>query len=198
MLKFHDCRCNKCKSVIYAMLFRIYDDLEFCPKFDDVSVQLEAYKEKPYYEPLSKIYDALVNYRGCKDFVKSRMLNQSDLYIPTEKILIETDEKQHFSEARVIALENYPKDFQFDYDSKLYKSKCSLLQAKSSNSKHREEQRAWYDTIRDFLPMLRPDLVKKVVRIPLVGYPWCSLNHKDEKDRKKFKELLKSEEIWMK
>ena len=194
----HDCRCNKCKSVIYAMLFRIYDDIEFKPKFKEASVRLENYEGTRVYRSLNKIYKALQNHCKTKHFVKVKNLCESDLYIPSKKILIETDESQHFTEARLVALNNYPKGFAFSYNVNAYKQMCKKIKSKDRDPKYRDEQRAWYDSIRDFLPKICPTKVKKVIRIPLGEYKWCELNHKKEEDVAKFKKLLKSECIWRK
>ena len=194
----HNCRCNKCKSVIYAMLSRIYGDIEFKPKFKNVSVRLEDYEGSRFYRSLSKIYYALSKYHGYTDFVRSKGLNPSDLYIPKKKILIETDEVQHFTAARFFALKNYPRSFELAYNIKVYRQMCKEINAKDGAPEYRDEQRAWYDTIRDFLPRICPDQVTQVVRIPLGFYPWCSLDPNNPSDVRLFKKLLKSEEIWQK
>ena len=129
----HNCRCNKCKSVIYAMLSRIYGDIEFKPKFKNVSVRLEDYEGSRFYRSLSKIYYALSKYRGHTDFVRSKGLNPSDLYIPKKKILIETDEVQHFTAARFFALKNYPRSFELAYNIKVYRQMCKEINAKDGD-----------------------------------------------------------------
>lgn len=193
----HDCRCNLCKSVIYAMLFKIYDDVVFSPKFEDVSVELKSYEGKQFYNSLERIYNSLMDYEGCEDFIRKKTLFDSDLYIPSEKILIETDELQHFSEARLVALNKYPEGFECEYNFKAYKRMCEKVNSKGLSRKKRNVQRAWYDTIRDFLPVICSDKVKKVVRIPLGEYEWCNLSHKKLSDIAEFKRLLKSDEIWL-
>lgn len=192
----HNCRCNKCKSVIYAMLFKIYDDVVFKPKFEEASVRLEDYEGSRIYKSLSKIYSALKKYRGYTDFVHSKSLNRSDVYIPKNKILIETDEMQHFTEARLIALKSYPHSLELAYDFKAYKQMCKKINARDGDPEYRDEQRAWYDTIRDFLPKICPNQVTQVIRIPLGLYSWCSLDTNNPSDIKLFKKLLKSKEIW--
>ena len=194
----HDCRCNKCKSVIYAMFFRIYDEVEFKPKFENASVRLEDYEGKRVYQSLCKIYKALQRCHRNKSFVKVNNLCESDLYIPSRKLLIEIDELQHFTEERYIALKNYPKGFKLSYDVKAYKQMCKKIKSKDPEPKYRNEQRAWYDSVRDFLPKICPEEVKKVIRIPLGEYRWCNLDYKKDKDIAKFKRLLKSECIWRK
>lgn len=194
----HNCRCNKCKSVIYAMLMKTYGECELKTKFEGISVRLNDYDGSRNYRALCKIYKALINYRRNSKFVHSKTLNRSDLYIPSKKILFETDEAQHFTETRLIALKNYPKVFDFSYDVKAYKQMCKILDSRDSDPIYRDEQRAWYDTIRDFLPRLCPEKVSKVIRIPLGEYEWCSLDPNNPSDVRKFKRLLKAEDIWRK
>lgn len=178
------------------MLGIIYGKIELKPKFEGVSVLFEQYEGKRFFKSLSRIYIALTKYRGYTDFIHSKTLNRSDIYIPKKKILIETDEFQHFTEARLIALKNYPQSLSPSYNIKAYKKMCKKLNQKDRDPKYRDEQRAWYDSIRDFLPKICPDKVTKVIRIPLGEYEWCSLDPKDPNDIKKFKKLLKSDEIW--
>jgi hypothetical protein len=180
------------------MLFKIYDDVVFLPKFEDVSVELKSYEGKQFYNSLERIYNSLMDYEGCEDFIRKKTLFDSDLYIPSEKILIETDELQHFSEARLVALNKYPEGFECEYNFKAYKRMCEKVNSKGLSRKKRNVQRAWYDTIRDFLPVICPDKVKNVVRIPLGGYKWCDLSHKKKFDIAAFKRLLKSDDIWLK
>ncbi len=190
----HDSRCNKCKSVIYKFLFEIFHELEFKYKSDKVSTQLEDYKGTQAYKPLSRIYKALQEINGHESFVNSKNLQRCDLFLPSKKIVIETDEIQHFTYPRYIALKNYPKEFKTGYDITWYYSECNRIKSYDSDPIYRDEQRAWYDTLRDFLPILTGD-VKRTVRIPLGFHAWCKLDPTINKDnlifRNYFNKLVK-------
>lgn len=184
----HDTRCNKCKSVIYAMLQKIYGDVEFKFKASGVSTKIEDYEKHQCYKELIAIYSALQDYRNNKEFVKLKSLQRCDLYIPKYRYVIETDEFQHFSYARFIALKNYPKRMAIGYDKKWYQLACDNTRNKDNDPKYRDEQRAWYDTIRDFLPLLTDD-VSLTIRIPLGFHAWCMLSPKIGKDVLLFKQF---------
>ena len=97
IIKRHDSRCYKCKSIIYSMLQKVYGEIQFKYKADRVSTRIEDYKDMDAFKSLSQIYTSLVNYRNYHDFIKSKSLQRCDLYIPQKKIVIETDEMQHFN-----------------------------------------------------------------------------------------------------
>jgi hypothetical protein len=65
----------------------------------------------------------------------------------SQKLIIEYDERQHFSEARKIALEAY-KNVSLCYDRALWIKACSDIQAKDGNPANRDEVRAYYDSTR--------------------------------------------------
>ena len=53
---------------------------------------------------------------------------------------------------------------------------------------YRDEQRAWYDTLRDFLPSVLGLL--PTVRLAVSEYPWCKLNPNSTEDVEKFRQIL--------
>lgn len=65
-----------------------------------------------------------------------------------KKLIIEYDERQHFSEARKISLEAY-KNVQLEYDRNLWIRACEDIQAKDNQPANRDEIRAFYDSVRD-------------------------------------------------
>ncbi len=183
IMKKHNTRCNKCKSTIYAMLQIIFNNVEFKYKAENISTRLEDYKNsknKELYTQLKKIYKSIVKIHGYNDFIKLKNLQRCDLYIPSKKVVIETDELQHFTYPRFISLKNYPENIKLGYDIEWYKNTCDKIRSIDNDPKYRDEQRAWYDTIRDFLPYLT-DEVKLTIRIPLGFHSWCDLatNRKD-------------------
>ena len=85
----HDTRCNKCKSIIYSMLQKIYGEIEFKYKAGGISTRIEDYESMEVFDSLSKIYNSLMLHRNYNDFVKSKSLQRCDLYIPQKKLVIE-------------------------------------------------------------------------------------------------------------
>lgn len=72
-----------------------------------------------------------------------------DYYVPKAKLLIEFDERQHFTLPRAAALEAYPKGVKLGFEKKKWISTCRQIQAGDNYPAYRDQQRAYYDAIRD-------------------------------------------------
>lgn len=94
------------------------------------------------------LFDRLSTYRGDKNFVKKNVTLRCDFVCENSKLIIEYDERQHFSEARKISLLSYP-DIPLYYDRNLWVSACQNIQAKDNQPINRDEIRAFYDSTRD-------------------------------------------------
>jgi len=173
------------------LLERIYGRVEESPRFD-IGTLPEDFKDLPCYPSLKKIFQALQDHRGFKDFVKAKTLPKSDLFIPEPGFVFEYDERQHFTLPRKVALENYPEDYMLGFDKKRWVRLCEKINAKDNHpKKYRDEQRAWYETLRDFLPLIKG--FEPTMRICMKDYEWCSLNPDNPSDVEKFKALVKGE-----
>ena len=71
-----------------------------------------------------------------------------DFVCESQKLIIEYDERQHFSEARRISLESY-RDIPVLYDRSLWIKACKDIGARDNAPVNRDEIRAYYDSIRD-------------------------------------------------
>jgi hypothetical protein len=175
----HNTRCHKCKSTIYFLLNSIHGAIEHKFQAKGVSVRIDSYVNSELHSPLQAIYDALIAFRGYESFVNAKTLQRCDLFLPTRGTVVELDERQHFSEPRAVALQNYPQSLVVGFDKLGYIRRCQKLKQKDNDPKYpyRDEQRAWYDTLRDFLPVLLPTQVTSpTVRVPLGFHAWCSLS----------------------
>ena len=94
------------------------------------------------------LYNALVAYRGNKDFAKKNVTLRCDFVCESRKLIVEYDERQHFSEARRLSLLSY-QDIPTVYDRKLWIQACADTQAKDNQPENRDEIRAYYDSVRD-------------------------------------------------
>lgn len=188
----HDTRCSDCKDVIRKMLETISGDVKMKFKVPGIPLRIVDYKGNKYYDDLKKIHDALTKINGYKNFVRINNLQRCDFYIPKDKRIVELDEYQHFTKARSIALSNYPSKLKLGYDKRMYKSICEAKNQHDNDKDciFRDEQRAWYDTIRDFLPLLSKEILKPTIRIPIGLFDWCSLSPNSKKDVELFKEFL--------
>lgn len=183
----HSERCPKCKEIVKRLLEKIYGKVEINFKFD-IGTQPDDFKNTPYYEPIRRIYTSLQNYRNQREFVKSKTLPHCDFFIPNHHLIVEFDETQHFTEPREITLKEYPDELKLGFDRERWIELCKRIRAKDNDPPYRDEQRAWYDTLRDFLP-LKVGL-KPTIRLFAKDFVWCNFDPSSSSDLKKFKGIL--------
>jgi hypothetical protein len=159
--------------------------------FFDVPARVEDLKHSSAAAALEKIHAALAKYRGHKAFVRARVLPRSDYLIVNRDQLVEFDEQQHFSEARAVALRVYPKGFVTGFDRSRWLKLCSQHQAKDNDPVYRDEQRAWYDSVRDFLPLLAG--MRPTLRLYAADRRWCELSIHSARDLAVFRRLIEVE-----
>lgn len=186
----HNERCPRCKETIKAMLEKIYGIVETSYKFE-IGNHPEDFRNTSYYENLKEIYEALQNQRGFKEFIKSETLPNCDFFVPNPGFIVEFDESQHFTLPRKIVLGHYPEKLELGFDRKKWIELCERITAKDNDPPYRDEQRAWYDTLRDFLPTTKG--LKPTIRLYAKDSIWCGLNPTNPSDIERFKSLLKGE-----
>jgi very-short-patch-repair endonuclease len=131
------------KNNLQLLLNRIYNGDIVCEK------TFPWLKSPKQIEGVYKdLYRDLSNYRGDSTFAKKNVSLRCDFVCESEKIIIEYDERQHFTEARKISLLSY-KDIKLDYDRELWIEACEAIQAKDNHPFNRDEARAYYDSVRD-------------------------------------------------
>ena len=180
-------RCPDCKETVKNLLEKTYGEVIINHKFS-IGNHPEDYIDRPYYNSLKEIYVALQRNRGFGNFVRAKTLPNCDFFIPNPGFIVEFDESQHFTIPRKIALEHYPKDLNLGFDTNRWIELCEKLHKKDNKPPYRDEQRSWYDTLRDFLPLINN--LKPTVRIFARDYKWCSLDYCNNSDINKFKKLL--------
>ncbi len=184
----HDQLCKRCDAVVKALLTRIYGVVEVNFRLES-KVLPEAFSSTPYSKDLATIYEALGAHRGFRHFVRARKLPPCDFFVPRPRFLVELDESQHFTACRAVSLRNYPETLPLGFDREEWLALCESTNAKDNDPLWRDETRAWYDTLRDFVPVILGFQPTK--RIYRKAFPWCSLDSRLEADVKKFSELLK-------
>lgn len=186
--KKHNEHCKDCKASVRSLLAYQLGVVE--ANWDlKLSAHLVDYKGTEFYDRLGKIYAALGKHRGHDQFVKSKKLPRVDYFIRSKNIIVEFDESQHFTKPRDITLSLYPnKDF-FGFSVNKWRNLCQKLNKRDNDPYYRDEQRAWYDTLRDFAPLIWGD--GKTVRLYASDFVWCSFSPDNEADLKAFKQLLK-------
>jgi hypothetical protein len=116
---------------------------------------------KESYHIIDKIHSDL----GGNNSIKRRVQLQCDAYFGGKyNFLFEFDEFQHFSTARLTALNNYPKDLKLNYSVDEWKKLCLAHAVRANKYRSnkvtidfnfvggRTHQRAYLDCFRDLLP----------------------------------------------
>lgn len=187
MIKAHNERCRDCKDNLHSLLYTLYDDVQ--ANYDiDFPSRIEDLTNTNIYSDLESVYQVLQKHRGHFEFVKAKKLPRVDFFIPNEKIIIEFDESQHFTEPRGLALGLYPNTKQYGFSVDRWRNLCRDLNKRDNDPPYRDEQRAWYDTLRDFAPQHWG--TGKTIRLYSRDLVWCSLNPQKETDLETFKKII--------
>lgn len=72
-----------------------------------------------------------------------------DFYIPSLRLAIEFDERQHFTAERAVSLRLYGSKARFNYDIERWIAECDRIQAKDPDPPCRDWERAFRDSVRD-------------------------------------------------
>jgi hypothetical protein len=183
----HNERCKECKTAVLSLLESLFGEVK-----KNYSLPLgskpEFFEGNRYYPVLKGIFNHLQKSRGHQQFVRSPRLPNVDFFVPNPGFIVEFDEGQHFTEQRMISLKDYPADLELGYDRDLWIDRCRMLHRRDNDPPFRDEQRAWYDTLRDFAPAILN--LRPTVRLFSKARIWCKLNHEDAKDVATFKEEL--------
>jgi hypothetical protein len=67
----------------------------------------------------------------------------------------------------------YPNELELGFNIEKWIALCEKINARDNNPPYRDEQRAWYDILRDFLHVLIG--LKPTVRLFARDFVWCSL-----------------------
>ena len=184
----HDQRCKECKVRIEELLIQIYGEVK--PNYNlKIPAKPEDYIGSSLGTDLEKIHTELQEHRGYKNFVRVKnYIAPVDFYVPEPGLIVEFDESQHFTALRKLALSLYPNNLKLGFDRERWKDLCEKEDKHDISPPFRDEQRAWYDTLRDFSPILLD--INPTIRLYARDYIWCSLDSKKTLDQEEFKHLL--------
>ena len=185
----HSERCRECKIRVRELLERIYGTCLPNHRFRRPT-DLAAYSGTSIYPALRNVAIALETFRGfaISDFARSNVLAPCDFWIPDPGFVVEFDESQHFSHPRKLALSVYPHEQPLGFSAEHWIRLCERHNAKDNHPPYRDEQRAWYDTLRDLVPSLERS--QPTVRLYARDLTWCSLDPDNSDDRQRFSALL--------
>jgi very-short-patch-repair endonuclease len=128
-------------------------------------------------EPLKTIFSALCRHRGHNAFATAGRRLVCDIIIPSQRLIVEYDERQHFTKPRAIALRLYPQATAIGFDAAEWIEHCDRIAAIDNDPPYRDEQRAFYDSVRDILAGANG---YRVVRLKHGTFDWRSVNADEE------------------
>lgn len=182
----HNERCKECKVRVRQLLEKIYGTV-----IPNYRIQLGTRPDElfshPRYSCLNTIHTALQEHRGFSEFVRADYV-EVDFFLPAQNMIVEFDESQHFTEPRNIALAHYPPDINLGFSRDAWMKHCDEIRAYDNDPPFRDEQRAWYDTLRDFLPEMNGFM--PTIRLYSRDMEWCTLDPELSADIEKFRNLL--------
>ena len=182
-------RCRQCKIRVRQLLGRIYGAC-LCDHRFQWETSLTAYAGTPIGPLLRDVAGVLEGYRGygIGAFVRSNVLAGCDYWVPDPGFVVEFDESQHFTRPRKLALSVYPDAHPLGFAATRWLKLCEHHDARDNNPPFRDEQRAWYDTLRDLVPSVRG--LQPTVRLYARDRVWCSLDPESRADRECFSNLI--------
>ena len=185
----HTERCRECKIRVRELLERVYGACLPNHGFH-WPTDLAAYSGTSIYPALRNVASALETFRGfaVSGFVKSKVLASCDFWIPNPRFVVEFDESQHFTHPRKLSLSAYPHEQPLGFSAARWIGLCEHHDAKDNHPPYRDEQRAWYDTLRDLVPP--HEKLQPTVRLYARDLKWCSLDPDNSDDRQRFSALL--------
>ena len=123
------------KNALQLLLNKLFDGDIVCEKTFDWLKTPESITGE--YE---KVYKALSDYRGDTSFAKKNVTLRCDFVCESRNLIIEYDERQHFSQARKVSLEAY-RNIPVLFDRELWIKACNDINAKDNSPVNRDEIR---------------------------------------------------------
>ncbi|HJH28111.1 MAG TPA: hypothetical protein C5S51_00155, partial [Methanosarcinaceae archaeon] len=153
------------KDFLFRLLKQRFGCVVTEAKFDWLKVPDRVSNDVVFDE----VYENLSLIRGRKDFTTSNYKLECDYFIPSNNLIIEYDERQHFTIQRANSLAHYPSDLNFNFDKDKWCKACEDIKATDNDPEYRDEQRAFYDSVRDILAA-RNEIT--LIRIKDGDYEW--------------------------
>ena len=188
----HSERCPECKMRVGQLLERIYGACVLDHRFR-WQTGLTAYAGTSIDPVLRDVAEVLEGYRGygIGTFVRSSVLAGCDYWVPDPGFVVEFDESQHFTSPRKLALSVYADAHPLGFGARRWLDLCEHHDATDNAPPFRDEQRAWYDTLRDLVPSIKG--LQPTVRLYARDWAWCSLDPDSREDRERFSDLIHEE-----
>ena len=186
----HSERCPECKVRVGQLLERIYGTCVRDHRFG-WQAGLTPYKGTSIGSALQEVARVLEVHRGhgIRVFQRNDVLAGCDYWVPDPGIIVEFDESQHFTGPRKLALSVYADQHPLGFSARRWMELCEHHDARDNDPPYRDEQRAWYDSLRDLVPSVEG--LQPTVRLYARDRVWCSLDPGSGEDRKRFSQLIR-------
>ena len=185
----HSSHCRACKERVLEILTALYGECKVNHQFP-WPARSEDYASSTIGNFLESVRHALGDWRGHRDFIKSPQVPPCDYYISAPPFILEFDESQHFSRARWITLQLYPKALPVGFSLTRWQDLCREINAVDDQPSDRDERRAWYDVLRDLVPIVHG--FRPTVRLYAGDSEWCRLDARNETHLDTFKRFFHS------
>jgi hypothetical protein len=183
----HSLHCRACKERVRELLTAIYGDCHVNHSFPWSALPRD-YVNTSIGGLLERIQLELEILRGHRDFIKSVQMPPCDYFVSDPPFILEFDESQHFTRPRLITLSLYPDDLKVGFSPSQWRKLCREINAEDHEPFDRDERRAWYDTLRDLVPLVHG--FWPTLRLYAAGRRWCSFDAATDQDRSAFRELI--------
>lgn len=187
----HNERCKKCKETVQVMLKMIYGAAEINHDLR-AGTRPEDFAGLQCASALQDIFRCLQNHRGYREFVRAKRLPRCDFFVPDPGFVVEFDESQHFTALRKVSLTDYPDGMKLGFSRQKWIGLCGQINAKDNDPYFRDEQRAWYDTLRDYMTDIKG--FGPTVRLYSKEMQWCSLDPSNSDDIGRFQKLMEEKQ----
>ena len=186
----HSENCRACKVRVAELLQRIYGECVRDHRFG-WQAGLAAYEATPIGSVLRDVAQVLEANRGygISTFVRTDKLAGCDYWVPDPGFIVEFDESQHFTRPRKLALSAYRDRHPLGFSARRWVELCEQYDAKDNDPLYRDEQRAWYDSLRDLVPLVEG--LQPTVRLYARDQVWCALDPNSREDRESFSDLIR-------
>ena len=176
---------NARRSAFKDTLEKHFGKVETEKKFEEIRIP-DLSDRSSMDADLLLILDEIESFRKMK--IKKWNTNGKlsfDFFVPAKNIVIEFDERQHFTLPRAASLRTYAGTTKLGFDKGKWIQLCEDINAGDNSPEYRDEQRAFYDAIRD---VMAPRVgLKPVIRIYESDVLW----ERDGESSPKAKEILR-------
>jgi len=141
---------NERRRSFRAFLEKNFGEVELEKKFDEIRVP-DLKSRITMDRELFSILEKIESVRGIQVEGQAGRKLAFDFYLPQQKTAIEFDERQHFTLPRAAAIRACKSKNKLGFDWERWMRLCEEINAGDNSPAYRDEQRAFYDAVRDVM-----------------------------------------------